>query len=118
MSEAERINVVVAMNFSDAIMERIQAVSPRLRVAQHYPEVPPNVWSSTQVLYTARNFPQPEDAPLLRWIQLNSAGMEHALKQRIVQAEDMLVTSVSGIHVQQIANFCMMMILNFHYKLP
>jgi phosphoglycerate dehydrogenase-like enzyme len=99
-------------------MERIQAVSPRLRVAQHYPDVPPNVWASTQVLYTARNFPQPEEAPLLRWIQLNSAGMEHALKQRIVQAEDILITSVSGMHVQQIANYCMMMILAFHYKLP
>jgi phosphoglycerate dehydrogenase-like enzyme len=117
MSE-EKINVVVAMNFSDAIMERIQAVSPRFRVAQHFPDVPPNVWASTQILYTARNFPQPEEAPLLRWIQLNSAGMEHALKQRIVQAEDMLVTSVSGMHVQQIANFCMMAILAFHYKLP
>lgn len=118
MSEGEKINVVVAMNFSEAIMERIHDVSPRLRVSQHFPDVPPNVWTNTEILYTGRTFPQPEEAPLLRWIQLHSAGMEHALKQRIVQAEDMLVTSTSGMHSQQIANFSMMMILAFHYKLP
>jgi phosphoglycerate dehydrogenase-like enzyme len=118
MSDNEKINVVVAIDFNESIMERIQEVSPRLNVMQHFPDVPPSIWAITEVLYTVRHYPQPEDAPMLRWIQLNSAGIENALKQRIVQAEDVIVTSASGIHATQIANYCLMMILAFQYKLP
>jgi phosphoglycerate dehydrogenase-like enzyme len=117
MSE-DKINVVVAMDFSNEIMAQIREVSPRLNVMQHFPEVPPSVWATTEVLYTTRNFPEPEEAPLLRWIQLHSAGMERALRHRIVQAEDVTVTSTSGIHATQIANYCLMMMLAFNYKLP
>jgi phosphoglycerate dehydrogenase-like enzyme len=118
MSENEKINVVAAIDFNEAIMERIRDVSPRLNVVQHFPEIPPSVWATTEILYTVRHYPQPEEAPMLRWIQLNSAGIERALKQRIVQAEDIVVTSASGIHATQIANYCLMMILAFQYKLP
>jgi phosphoglycerate dehydrogenase-like enzyme len=117
MSE-DKINVVVAMDFSNEIMAQVRDVSPRLNVMQHFPDVPPAVWATTEVLYTTRNFPEPEEAPLLRWIQLHSAGMERALKYHIVQAEDITVTSTSGIHATQIANYCLMMMLAFNYKLP
>jgi phosphoglycerate dehydrogenase-like enzyme len=117
MSE-DKINVVVAMDFSDEIMEQIRTVSPRLNVQQFFPDVPSAVWGTAEVLYTTRVFPQPEDAPLLRWIQLHSAGMERALQHRIIQAQDVTVTSTSGIHSTQIANFCLMMMLAFNYKLP
>lgn len=118
MSDSEKINVVVSIDFNEAIMQRIRDVSPRLNVMQHFPDVPSSVWATTEVLYTVRNYPQPEEAPLLRWIQLNSAGIEGSLRQRIVQSEDVAVTSASGIHATQIANFCLMMILAFQYKLP
>lgn len=118
MTDSEKINVVVSIDFKESIMQRIREVSPRLNVMQHFPDVPSSVWATAEVLYTVRNFPQPEEAPLLRWIQLNAAGIEGALKQRIVQAEDIMVSSASGIHSTQIANFCLMMILAFHYRLP
>ncbi|MDQ7028175.1 MAG: D-2-hydroxyacid dehydrogenase [Anaerolineae bacterium] len=114
----DKINVVVAMDFSDEIMETIRNVSPRLNVIKHFPDVPASIWATTEVLYTTRTFPEPEDAPMLRWIQLHSAGMERALQYRIVQAEDVTVTSTSGIHATQIANYCLMMMLAFNYKLP
>jgi phosphoglycerate dehydrogenase-like enzyme len=72
----------------------------------------------TEVLFTMREFPQPEEAPLLRWIQLPFAGMEWAMQHRIVQAEDVVVTSSSGIHATQIANYCLMMMMAFNYQLP
>jgi phosphoglycerate dehydrogenase-like enzyme len=117
MSE-DKINVVVAMDFSDALIEQIRAVSPRLNVQQFFPDVPQSAWGTAEVLYTTRTFPQPEETPLLRWIQLHSAGMERALQHRIIQAQDITVTSSSGIHSTQIANFCLMMMLAFNYKLP
>jgi phosphoglycerate dehydrogenase-like enzyme len=117
MTDSDRINVVVAVDFSEALMQQIRDVSPRLHVVQHFPDVPPAIWATTEILYTMRSFPQPEEAPMLRWIQLNYAGVDRVLKQRIIQSEDVMVTSASGIHVQQIANYCLMMILAFNYRL-
>lgn len=115
---AEIINVLVAMDFSDEIMQQIRNLSPRLNVVQHIPNVPESAWADIEVLYTVRDYPEPEQAPMLRWIQLNSAGTERAQQKRIVQSEDVTVTSASGIHAQQMANYCLMMILAFNYKLP
>lgn len=117
MSE-NKINVVVAIDFSDELIEKLREVSPLLNVVRHFPEVPHAVWAETDVLYTISQMPEPEHAPRLRWIQLNSAGVDHALKRRILQAEDVLLTTVSGIHAQPIANYCLMMMLAFNYKLP
>ncbi|MGB7341382.1 MAG: D-2-hydroxyacid dehydrogenase [Phototrophicaceae bacterium] len=118
MSENEKINVVIAIDFDDEIMQRIQDVSPRLNVVKHHPEVPQSVWATTDILYTRRDFPNPEDVPRLRWIQLNYAGVERVLDRRITQAEDVMITSASGIHATQIANYCIMMMLAFNYRLP
>jgi phosphoglycerate dehydrogenase-like enzyme len=116
---AERtIHVAVAIDFSDELIERIQAVSPRLHVVRYFPEVPNEVWAETEILYTVRHFPEPEQAPRLRWIQLNYAGTDKVMHKRIVQSEDVLVTTASGIHAQPIANYCVMMMLAFNYKLP
>lgn len=113
----DTIHVVVAMDFSDDILTRLREVSPRLRIERHYPEVPESVWASAEVLYTLRHFPEPAQAPLLRWIQLHSAGVEHALARPIVRAEDVEVTSASGIHATQIAQYSLMMMLAFNYRL-
>ncbi|GAB5493355.1 MAG: D-2-hydroxyacid dehydrogenase [Phototrophicaceae bacterium] len=118
MSDDEKINVVVAIDFSDEIMAKIKEVSPRLNVVRHFPEVPDSVWSTTEILYTTRSFPEPDNAPLLRWIQLNYAGVNSVVKRPIAQAEDIAITSASGIHATQIANYSLMMMLAFNYRLP
>lgn len=118
MSDAEKINVVLAIDFSNDIIERIKDVSPRLNIVKHFPDVPKSAWSTAEILYTQRAFPQPEEAPLLRWIQLNYAGLERVMQQKIAQAEDVAITSASGIHATQIANYSLMMMLAFNYRLP
>ncbi len=118
MSENEKINVVLAIDFDDEIVQRIRDVSPRLNVVKHFPDVPQSVWASTDILYTVRHYPNPDDVPRLRWIQLNSAGVERVFDQKIIRAEDVIITSASGIHATQIANYCLMMMLAFNYKLP
>jgi phosphoglycerate dehydrogenase-like enzyme len=118
MTDNEQINVVVTVDFSEAIMTRLREISPRLNVKKYTSAVPDNVWSTAEVLYTSRIFPAPEDAPMLRWIQLNSAGLERAMQHPVVKTDAVQVTSASGIHAQQIANYCLMMMLAFNYKLP
>lgn len=112
------IRVVVAMDFSDAIIEQLRSIAPRLHIERHFPLVPDPVWAEAEVLYTLNRFPDPTQAPRLRWIQLHFAGVDHALKQPIVQAEDVEVTTASGVHAVHMAEFCLAMMLAFTYKLP
>ncbi len=117
MSESESIYVCVAIDFSDAIIDDLREISPRLRVERHFPQVPPDAIAKSEVLYTTGYYPDPKQAPKLRWIQMNSAGMNHALHHAIVQAEDIVVTSTSGIHATNMAHYCLMTMLMFNYKM-
>jgi len=120
LSEApeEKINVVVAMDFSDEIIEQLRDVSPRLHVERYFPDVPEDVWADAEILYTLRNFPEVTQAPRLRWIQLHVAGIEDILDRPIVRAQDIEVTTASGVHAVQMAEFCLAMMLAFNYKIP
>ena len=117
MAEAEKIVVTLAIDFADEILAELREISPRLLVQRHFPQAPPDVIARTEVLYTTGYYPEPEQAPKLRWIQMNSAGMNHALGHRIVQAEDIIVTSTSGIHATNMAHYCLMMMLMFNYEM-
>jgi len=112
------IHVIVAMDFSDAIMTQLKDVSPRLRVERFFPTVPDKAWAEAEILYTGGIFPDPAQAPHLRWVQLHIAGINHALKEPIIQAEDVEVTTASGIHAVPITEFCLSMMLAFNLKLP
>ncbi|MEO8612621.1 MAG: D-2-hydroxyacid dehydrogenase [Chloroflexota bacterium] len=114
----EPIKVIVALDFSDEIMAQLRAVSPRYRFERHHPNVPESAWADAEILYTIHRFPEPAQAPRLRWIQLHNAGVERSLQQRIVQAEDVDVTNGSGIHAVQMAEYSLLMMLAFAYQMP
>lgn len=119
MSEnQELIRVVLAVDFSDEIIESLREVSPRLHIERHFPDVPADAIASAEVLYTVGYFPQPAQAPNLRWIQLNFAGVERALRNPIAQQPDVEVTTGSGIHAVQMAEYCLGMMLAFMYQMP
>lgn len=113
----EPVQVVVAVDFSDALIQQLREVSPRLKVERHFPNVPDRAWGEAEILYTIRTMPPPAQAPRLRWIQLHTAGVEHVLREPIVQAEDVEVTTTSGIHATPIAEYCLQMMLAFNYRL-
>lgn len=117
MSE-DRIKVLVAMDFSDDIMEQLAAVSPRLEIERHFPRVPDSAYADAEVLYTMRHFPEPDQAPHLRWIQVHNAGINHVLQHPIIHAQDVEITTASGIHATPIAEYCLAMMLAFAYRLP
>lgn len=111
------ISVLVAMDFSDAIIEHIRAASPRFRVERAQPTVTDKAWADVEVLYTLRVFPRPEQAPRLRWIQLHTAGVDHALSEPILRAHDVSVTTTSGSHAVIIGEYCLMMMTAFNFRL-
>lgn len=114
----EPIKVVVAMDFSDNIMEQLRAVSPRLHIERHFPKIPDSAWADAEIIYTVRDLPEPEQAPHLRWIQTHTSGVNHLLDRPIMQAEDVEVTTSSGIHAAPIAEYCIGLMLAFALRLP
>ncbi|MFO7321674.1 MAG: D-2-hydroxyacid dehydrogenase [Chloroflexota bacterium] len=114
----EPIYVVVAMDFSDQIIDELRSISPQLQIERHFPKVPDKVWEKAEVLYTSSIVPDPAQAPRLRWIQLNSAGVDHLADHPVMKAEDVIITSASGIHAVQISEYCLGMMLAFNYKIP
>ncbi len=117
MAETEPVVVTIAMDFSDEIVAELRELSPRLQIERHFPTVAPDVIARTEVLYTTGYFPEPEQAPKLRWIQMNSAGVNHALHHPVMRAEDIVVTTTSGIHASNMAQYCLMAMLMFNYQM-
>ena len=117
MADDKPVIVTLAMDFSDAIVAELGEISPRLQVERHFPTVPSDVMARTEALYTTGFFPEPEQAPKLRWIQLNYAGVNNALHHAIMQAEDIVVTTASGIHASNMAQYCLMTMLMFNYQM-
>lgn len=115
---SDPIKVIVAIDFSDEIMEQLRAVSPRLHIERHFPKVPDSAWADAEILYTVRDLPEPEQAPRLRWIQTHTAGVNHLYERPIMQAEDVDITTTSGIHAVPMAEYCLAMMLAFAIRLP
>jgi phosphoglycerate dehydrogenase-like enzyme len=122
------VHVLSVLNLSERHLERIRAVSPRLVVSQHS-LAPDQTYSPTartfatvltpevEVLY-AHNAPFDLDlAPGLRWVQLNSAGVEQLYNTPVWQSE-VALTSASGIHAVQIAEYVLGMLLSYAHRFP
>jgi phosphoglycerate dehydrogenase-like enzyme len=117
----DTISVVSAVSFSDELLDRLRAVSPRLVVMQQTVsaagELPAAWWDQVEVLYTASALPEPARAPRLRWVQLHSAGVDHLLDTPLWRS-DVAVTTSSGIHAPNIAEYVLAMMLAFARRLP
>ncbi len=117
MADGETINVIVAINLSDELINDLRELSPRLHVERYFPDVPEQAYATAEVLFTAQALPQREQAPRLRWVQLFSAGVNHVISEPIIQSPDVEVTTASGMHATQMSEFCLAMMLAFNYKL-
>jgi phosphoglycerate dehydrogenase-like enzyme len=100
--------VVVLSTFTETWLSQLRTIAPAMRIEQ-YPmfasvaDVPPSAWREAEVLFTFRAFPTREQAPKLRWIQLNSAGADAALAQPDAVDNTIRLTNLSGIHSIPIA---------------
>jgi phosphoglycerate dehydrogenase-like enzyme len=122
------VHVLSVLNLSDRHLARLQAVSPRLVVTQHalsrdqthrasVQEFAAVLTPEVEVLYThLAPFPLAM-APGLRWIQVNSAGVDLLYDTPIWQSE-IAITNASGIHAVQIAEYVLGMLLSYAHHFP
>lgn len=119
---SEPIHVLITVDFDDALLDTFRDVSERIEL-MIYPtdkarDIPEDVWARASVLYTLGVVPEPALAPQLRWIHAHSAGVDHLLDQPIIKTEGILLTTASGIHATNMAEYAFMMMLAFGHRLP
>lgn len=119
---SDRVPVLITVSFSDEILTRLRDLSSRIDLMVHpadqSEDVPDDVWARAEVLYTLNVLPEPALAPDLKWIQAHTGGVDHLVDSPIVQDSEALLTSASGIHATNIAEYVFMFMLAFGHRLP
>lgn len=117
---APPVRVLSTRNLPKALQDRIRAVSPRIeldvRPAQRAEDIQ-GAFETAEVLYTGGVLPAPDAAPKLKWIQFYFAGLDQVAGQPALQ-RDIAITTTSGIHVPQMTEYVLMMMLAFAHHLP
>jgi phosphoglycerate dehydrogenase-like enzyme len=118
----EPIDILITLPLPENLIAQISDLSPRLRVrivkASRSDEIPSEHWATTEVLYTARVLPTPEQAPNLNWIQFHYAGIDHVVDAPILRKPGLAATTMSGASASQVAEYVVMMLLALGHKLP
>jgi phosphoglycerate dehydrogenase-like enzyme len=120
VSIGDKVNVLSTMAFPETWLDQIRAVSPQLNVRQvtaaTVAEVPDEVWAETDVIYTGSAFPDPMRAPRLKWVQLDTSGIDH-VRQSPLWDTDVKITTLNGVAPSNMAEFAVMMMLAFGHHL-
>jgi phosphoglycerate dehydrogenase-like enzyme len=117
---ADPIGVLVTVPFEPRQIEGLRDISADLEFHLHPlspgDEFPAELAAETQVLYTFRTLPRPEQAPQLRWIQFHSAGVEEHLDAPILQTGEVQATTLSGANAPQVAEHALALLLALSHQ--
>ncbi len=111
------IEVLITIPFTETQVNSLRNISPRLNITVQQgrkPEdIPMEVWSRTEVLYTDRVLPPPAQVPNLNWVQFHSAGIDFAVDSPLLKMPGIVATTLSGAAATQVAEYAVMMMLSF-----
>jgi phosphoglycerate dehydrogenase-like enzyme len=115
------VHVLCTLRFTDAQLDRLRAVSPRLVVEQRTcrsaEEVTQALDPTVAVLYTVRPVLDLTHAPNLAWVQAHSAGVDYFIDTPLWQSS-IPITTMSGIHATTIGEYVLTMMLALTYRVP
>jgi len=118
----KEIQILSTFDLTKEQQERLLKVSDRVKLtvipASDPADIPDERWAEADVLYTWDVLPEPEKAPMLKWVQLGSAGVDPFLELPLLTRDDLLLTSMSGAIVSQIAEYVVMALLALGHQLP
>ncbi len=116
-----KIHLLLTMTFPQPLLDRIQAVSPDLKLhitqARDAAAIPEDLLNQAEVLYTIAALPEPDQVPNLRWVQIHYAGLDHFNGNPLLSA-DVVFTTMSGASAPQMAEFALMSMLALGHKAP
>jgi phosphoglycerate dehydrogenase-like enzyme len=116
------IEVLITVPFSDQEIQSLHEISPRLRITttsnREARDISNEIWGRTEVLYTDRVLPSPEQAPALRWVQFHFAGIDFAVENPLLHKPNLMATTLSGAASPQMAEYALTMLLALGHRLP
>jgi phosphoglycerate dehydrogenase-like enzyme len=114
------VRVLMTAPFPSHLLDRIQAVSPQLQVEQltlQDRKWPADKMMLAEVYYALGPIPPLELAPNLRWVQAHYAGIDHLVDTPLWNS-DITLTTASGIHATNMAQYTMAQILAWANRVP
>ncbi|KAA3642250.1 MAG: D-2-hydroxyacid dehydrogenase [Chloroflexi bacterium] len=119
---SEKRQLLVTIELSAEQLQNLQEAAPQFEIvlqpALQAEEILPEVWRETEILYTWNVLPSKEQTPNLRWVQLQSAGVDKQLEHPLFENEDLIVTSMSGANAPQVAEHALALMLALGHKIP
>ncbi len=125
----EPVHFLSVLHLSEQHLEQLRSVSPRLVVQQHSisseeqwlsasrQQLAEIISPQTQILYTHSAPFDMELVPRLRWVQVDSAGV-NLLHNTPLWKSNVPITSANGVHAVQIAEHVLAMLLAHAHHLP
>jgi phosphoglycerate dehydrogenase-like enzyme len=110
------VEVLVAMPFTEAQLERLRRVSSRLRVTQA--EADTADYSPTNVLYAFMPPREPARAPRLQWVQVHMAGVNALHDHPLYTDTAIPIATSSGVHAATIAEYAVTVMLALAHRVP
>jgi phosphoglycerate dehydrogenase-like enzyme len=123
MTDTSRV-VLITAPIEVHWLDRLQNLfSQDLRIEQWSPRslaaIPASLWQEVEILYTSFATPLPslEQAPLLRWVQLYSAGPDPVVNHPLFRSQ-VTFTTASGVHAINIAEYVFTVVLAWFHRFP
>ena len=117
-----KIEVLSTLALSEAQRMQLLEAAPSINIStfqvRRPDEIPNEIWTRTEVLYTDRIIPAPNQVPNLKWIQFHFTGIDFAFGSPLLQKRDLQITSLSGAAVPQMAEYILMMLLALGHHMP
>jgi phosphoglycerate dehydrogenase-like enzyme len=110
------MNVLVTTGFEDALLDRMRAVSPDVRVTRG--EAGRADYSEVDVLYGNTPPRDPARAPRLEWVQLHMAGPDSIHDHPIYTKTGVALTTTSGVHAATVAEYAITVMLALAHRVP
>jgi phosphoglycerate dehydrogenase-like enzyme len=121
-ANAPTLEILITLPIPEEILAPLREISSRLNItvqaARRPEDVPAEVWSRVEVLYTDRVLPAPELVPNLRWLQFHSAGIDFALESPLLKKPGLMVTTLSGAAAPQAAEYTLGLLLALSHHVP
>ncbi|MDP9143189.1 MAG: hypothetical protein M3N43_00550, partial [Actinomycetota bacterium] len=109
------LHVVVTLDFPSPFFDRVRSVDERV-VVHHHPvagpddQLPAPLLAAAEVMYTSEVLPGPGAAPALRWVQLDTSGIDH-VRASALWDTDVVITTLGGVSPAPLAEWVLMMVL-------
>jgi phosphoglycerate dehydrogenase-like enzyme len=115
------VNYLSTLTFDEEWLAALRRRSPGVQVtqlpAERAGDIPDRVWADLDVLHTSTVFPDLTAAPRLRWVQLDTSGVDH-LRGTPLWHSDLAITTIGGVSPVPLAEYVMFAVLGSAHHLP